>query len=68
MLFRQADVWETGVKMADVFYKILQMSISASWLILAIVVLRIFLKKGSKKDNMLSVGAGCDKTGVSVCD
>lgn len=25
-------------------------------------------EKGSKKDNMLSVGAGCDKTGVSVCD
>ena len=53
MLFRQADVWETGVKMTDVFYKILQMSISET---------------GSKKDNMLSVGAGCDKTGVSVCD
>lgn len=49
MLFRQADVWETGVKMADVFYKILQMSISASWLILAIVVLRIFLKKVPRK-------------------
>lgn len=49
MLFRQADVWETGVKMTDVFYKILQMSISASWLILAIVVLRIFLKKVPRK-------------------
>lgn len=49
MLFRQADVWETGVKMADVFYKILQMSISASWLILAVVVLRIFLKKVPRK-------------------
>lgn len=49
MLFRQADVWETGVKMADVFYKILQMSISASWLILAIVVLRIFMKKVPRK-------------------
>ena len=49
MLFRQADVWETGVKMAEVFYKILQMSISASWLILAIVVLRIFLKKVPRK-------------------
>ena len=49
MLFRQTDVWETGVKMADVFYKILQMSISASWLILAIVVLRIFLKKVPRK-------------------
>jgi len=49
VLFRQADVWETGVKMADVFYKILQMSISASWLILAIVVLRIFLKKVPRK-------------------
>lgn len=49
MLFRQADVWETGVKVADVFYKILQMSISASWLILAIVVLRIFLKKVPRK-------------------
>lgn len=49
MLFRQADVWETGFKMADVFYKILQMSISASWLILAIVVLRIFLKKVPRK-------------------
>ena len=49
MLFRQADVWETWVKMADVFYKILQMSISASWLILAIVVLRIFLKKVPRK-------------------
>ena len=49
MLFRQADVWKTGVKMADVFYKILQMSISASWLILAIVVLRIFLKKVPRK-------------------
>jgi len=49
LLFRQADVWETGVKMADVFYKILQMSISASWLILAIVVLRIFLKKVPRK-------------------
>lgn len=35
--------------MADVFYKILQMSISASWLILAIVVLRIFLKKVPRK-------------------
>lgn len=49
MLFRRTDVWETGVKMADVFYKILQMSISASWLILAIVVLRIFLKKVPRK-------------------
>lgn len=49
MLFRQADVWETGVKMTDVFYKILQMSISASWLIIAIVVLRIFLKKVPRK-------------------
>ncbi len=49
MLFRQADVWETGVKMTDVFYKILQMSIYASWLILAIVVLRIFLKKVPRK-------------------
>ena len=49
MLFRQADVWEMGVKMTDVFYKILQMSISASWLILAIVVLRIFLKKVPRK-------------------
>jgi len=49
VLFRQADVWETGVKMTDVFYKILQMSISASWLILAIVVLRIFLKKVPRK-------------------
>ena len=49
MLFRQADVWETGVKMTDFFYKILQMSISASWLILAIVVLRIFLKKVPRK-------------------
>ena len=49
MLFRQADVWKTGVKMTDVFYKILQMSISASWLILAIVVLRIFLKKVPRK-------------------
>lgn len=35
--------------MTDVFYKILQMSISASWLILAIVVLRIFLKKVPRK-------------------
>lgn len=35
--------------MADVFYKILQMSISASWLILAIVVLRIFMKKVPRK-------------------
>lgn len=35
--------------MADVFYKILQMSISASWLILAVVVLRIFLKKVPRK-------------------
>lgn len=35
--------------MANVFYKILQMSISASWLILAIVVLRIFLKKVPRK-------------------
>lgn len=49
MLFRQTDAWETGVKMTDVFYKILQMSISASWLILAIVVLRIFLKKVPRK-------------------
>lgn len=49
MLFRRADVWETGVKMTDVFYKILQMSISASWLILAIVVLRIFMKKVPRK-------------------
>lgn len=35
--------------MTDVFYKILQMSISASWLIIAIVVLRIFLKKVPRK-------------------
>lgn len=35
--------------MTDVFYKILQMSISASWLILAIVVLRIFMKKVPRK-------------------
>lgn len=35
--------------MADDFYKILQMSISASWLILAIVVLRIFMKKVPRK-------------------
>ena len=53
--------------MADVFYKILQMSISARVDSCDSCVENIS-EKGSKKDNMLSVGAGCDKTGVSVCD
>lgn len=34
--------------MSDVFIKILNMSISASWLILAVIVIRMFLKKAPK--------------------
>lgn len=42
--------------MSDVFLKILNMSISAGWLVLAVVVLRLVLKKAPKWVNMLLWG------------
>mgnify|MGYP000836765991 CR=1 FL=1 len=39
--------------MADVFIKTLNMGIAASWLILAVVVLRILLKRAPKRFRLL---------------
>ena len=42
--------------MADIFLKFLNMSISASWLALVVVILRLLLKKGPKVAESCSVG------------
>ena len=35
--------------MSDIFYKIIEMSISASWLIAVVIILRLFLRKAPRK-------------------
>ena len=42
--------------MSNLFLKILNMSISASWLILAVLILRLVLKKAPKWVNVLLWG------------
>ena len=43
--------------MADVFIKTLNMGIAASWLILAVVVLRILLKRAPKRFRLRTYAA-----------
>ena len=42
--------------MSDIFLKIVNMSISASWLVLAVLILRLLLKKAPKWVNVLLWG------------
>ena len=42
--------------MSELFLKIINMSISASWLILAVLILRLVLKKAPKWVNVLLWG------------
>ena len=46
--------------MSDLFLKIVNMSISASWLVVAVLILRLVLKKAPKWVNVLLWGhRGC---------
>lgn len=44
--------------MENVFLHLFNMSITAGWLVLAVVVLRLLLKKGAPLDRMPFVGVG----------
>ena len=44
--------------MSTVFIKLLNMSITASWMILAVILARLLLKKSSEMDHLSIVGAG----------
>ena len=63
--------------MSALFLKILNLSINASWLILAVIDKRILadpcgdrskviVEKGTKVDNLPSLGIGCDTTALSL--
>ena len=54
-----------GVKYGFDFIKILNMSITASWLILAVLVLRLILKK-LESHLMRPVGNRCDSLNLSL--
>ena len=52
--------------MAELFLKILNMSISASWVILAVLLLRFAFRRGAKWVNvLLSLGDCCPASDLS---
>ena len=58
--------------MSELFLKIINMSISASWLILAVLILRLVLKKAPKWVNVLLWGINtflvCISFGAGIQD
>ncbi len=54
--------------MDDVFLKLVNLSISASWLILAVLVLRVVLKKSAEVGHAASLGCGRTAACLPVFD
>ena len=44
--------------MSEAFLKVVNMSLSASWLVLAVLILRVILKKSTQMDQCTAVGIG----------